>query len=135
MKDEEKKMRRGNIIVWLNFTMMTLASIFLFLWTKLSFFKWQDGVDASNSTTTPGEAWSCILYKSRARVLPPIKFNYEYERLFVSSFLHKNRNHLLLNMLSHYLLLFSLQGYYSSAEILFTTYYSIVAGNLFSGVY
>lgn len=81
------------------------------------------------------EVWSCVLYKAYGRILPPIRFNQEYERLIVSALLHQSFRHLLFNILSHFVLLRLTIAQHQVSELLFVTFYSIIAGNVISGVY
>ena len=53
----------------------------------------------------------------------------------MGSLLHKDSTHLATNIVVHYILLLSLQDFYSGWEMIFTIYYSILAGNIFSGVF
>lgn len=123
------------IVVWINYGLLSMASILLFGWTKRELRQAIEGPDSEDQTLNLDQLWSCILYHKRGRVLPPIKFNLEYERLFVSALLHQDSSHLLANVGVHHLLLLSLRGYYSVTEIIFTTYYAILAGNIVSGVH
>lgn len=124
------------LVVWLNFVMLTALAI---LWYAIT--SHQYSIAVSKIANEPDfeekrtDIWGCVLYNARGRVLPPIKFNYEYDRLVVSAFLHKGPSHLVGNMAFHWFLLSCVSDYYSMWEILFSTYYSILAGNIFSSVY
>ena len=63
------------------------------------------GVAYQHFDDRKSEVWSCVLYNARGRVLPPIKYNYEYDRFVVSSFLHKGPSHLVGNLAFHGFLL------------------------------
>ena len=124
------------LIIWTNFGILTGFAIIWYAITShqysLAVSKIANELDFEDNRS---EIWTCVLYNARGRVLPPIKYNYEYDRLVVSTFLHKGPSHLVGNLAFHWFLLTCITDYYSMWEILFSTYYSILGGNIFSGVY
>lgn len=124
------------LVVWTNFAILSAVAVLWYLITS-----YQYSAALGKYATDPdfeekkAELWSCVLYNARGRVLPPIKFNYEYDRLVVSAFLHKGPRHLAGNVVFHWFLLTCVTDFYSVWELLFSTYYSILAGNIFSSVY
>lgn len=123
-------------VLWLNFAVLTSLAM---VWYAINSHQYSLAV--SKLASEPdfeerrSEIWSCVLYNARARVLPPIKFNHEYDRFVVSAFLHKGPSHLIGNLSFHWFLLSCIIEYYSMWEVLFSTYYSILSGNIISGAY
>ena len=129
-----------NISIWMNYILMSMISIVIYAINHRQ-FSHSIEYERSSPGSSPldqqkiGEIWSCVLYNSGGRILPPIKFNHEWQRLIISSFLHRSVSHLFSNTLYHFLFLHSIIEHYSVWEILFSSYYSILAGNTVSAVY
>lgn len=124
------------LVIWLNFAILTALAV---LWYAITSHQYSQAltkiVNEPDFEEKRTELWGCVLYNAKGRVLPPIKFNQEYDRLVVSAFLHKGPSHLVGNLAFHWFLLNCVSDYYSMWELLFSTYYSILAGNIFSSVY
>ena len=122
----------NRLVIWLNFGVLSLLS---FAWYYLMDHEYRKVTAFELDMDRLSNEWSCVLYRAGGRVLPPIKYNYEYNRFVISGLLHRDINHLLGNAFFHFAFLESVAHSYSMWDILFVTYYSLLGGNIVSSVY
>ena len=128
------KLRMKTIIVWTNYMLMLVVAFALYMTCEKNY---RHSLALSNIGDDDNEKktvlWTCILYHAKGRILPPIKYNHEYERFLFSSFLHASRNHLALNLVFQWFVSKIVHDYYSVTELLFTSYYALVPANILAG--